>query len=406
MILRRGYVYRLELNAAQRSLCARTAGCTRAVSNHLLAEQFKRLARGEWVQRYETMSARLTELKRSPYMAFLNEVPAQALQQSLRDLDRAFQDAFDPEQPGKRMPVFKKKGKARDSFRLPQGFRFDAARRHRQIFLPKLGWVRFRKRRPWEGTVKNVTVYREGRHWFMSLQTERTVEVPEPLPGIVAGDLGVIDFLALSDGRRIPSLNAFKRHAERLAILQRRLARKVRFSSNWKKLNRAIARLHQRIANLRRDFIHKLAHGLAKTHGTVILEDLRVKAMTASAAGSVENPGQRVARKSGLNRSILDQGWGLFATVLGYKLAERGGQLILVDARNSSRECPKCHHVGPENRPTRERFCCVACGWEKNADLNAALNLLERGLLLLGWSPERIDQWMRDALTPGHGECA
>ena len=118
---------------------------------------------------------------------------------------------------------------------------------------------------------------------------------------------------------------------------------------------------------------------LAKSHGRVFLEDLRVKSMSASAKGSVEQPGTNVAAKAGLNRSILAQGWGMFTGMLRYKLAERGGELVLVDPRNTSRRCPACGHTVAENR-RKSRFRCVACGHEADADLNAALNILAAGL--------------------------
>ena len=130
-------------------------------------------------------------------------------------------------------------------------------------------------------------------------------------------------------------------------------------------------------ANVRKDFLHKEATGLAKSHGVYRLEKLRVRNMTASAAGTVEEPGKNVAQKSGLNRSILDQGWGMFATFLSYKEQERGGRVEFTPAPYTSLRCPApgCGHTHANNRPTRDWFCCEVCGYEGHADVVGAINV-------------------------------
>ncbi|WP_449027481.1 RNA-guided endonuclease InsQ/TnpB family protein [Parasutterella excrementihominis] len=140
-----------------------------------------------------------------------------------------------------------------------------------------------------------------------------------------------------------------------------------------------IARLYRHIADSRRDFLHKTSTQIAQNHSTVFVEDLKVSNMSASAAGTKENPGKKVKQKRGLNRSILDQGWYGFFQMLSYKLERKGGKLIKVDSRNTSRTCPQCGYVSAENRKTQASFACIHCGYHANADLVGAINVLRAG---------------------------
>jgi putative transposase len=138
-------------------------------------------------------------------------------------------------------------------------------------------------------------------------------------------------------------------------------------------------RLHARIAHQRADWLHKLSTQLTDAHPVIAIEDLKVVAMSASAAGMTEAPGWRVRQKAGLNRAILDQGWAEFRRQLEYKTAARGGAVVPVPAAYTSQTCRVCGHVSADNRPTQARFACVACGHTDNADLNAAQNILAAG---------------------------
>jgi putative transposase len=216
----------------------------------------------------------------------------------------------------------------------------------------------------------------------VSFQTER--EVSEPIHAHpnsrVGGDVGVAKFLALSDGTFFEGANALRSFERRLVILQRRLATKVAFSANWRKAKARITKLQSRIANVRKDQTHKASYAISKSHAVVAMEDLRIKNMTATAKGTVEIPGVNVTAKSALNRRLLDQGWGELRRQVGYKLKWTGGELKLVDPRNTSRTCsqPHCGHVSQENRLTQADFLCVRCGHAANADTNAAINILKR----------------------------
>jgi hypothetical protein len=197
------------------------------------------------------------------------------------------------------------------------------------VKIPKLGWIKLRWHRPLGGDITRVTLHRKGGHWYASINWKRQAIKPEPsnLPSIGI-DRGVKVFAALSDGRHIAPINAGRKIADKLAKAQRRLARKTKYSANWRKQKAKISRLYARAANTRKDFLHKQSLAIAKSHGIVKIERLLVQNMTGSAKGTVDNPGRNVKAKSGLNRSILDQGWGMFAIMLGYKLSERGGELV------------------------------------------------------------------------------
>jgi putative transposase len=157
------------------------------------------------------------------------------------------------------------------------------------------------------------------------------------------------------------------------------MSRKVKFSNNWKKARARIQRIHTKIGNCRRDYLHKATTTISQNHAMVCIEDLQVRNMSKSAAGTTEAPGRNVRAKSGLNKSILDQGWFEFRRQLDYKLNWNGGWLVAVPAQNTSRTCPVCGCVSAENRQTQARFACVECGFEENADWVGAINILARG---------------------------
>ena len=154
----------------------------------------------------------------------------------------------------------------------------------------------------------------------------------------------------------------------------------TKFGKNWHKQKERIAKLHQHIANIRKDFLEKLSLKLCKNHAVIVREDLKIKNMTASAKGTAEEPGSRVKQKSGLNRAILDQGWELFFAKLEWKTQLYGGTVIKVAPAYTSQTCPVCGHCEAKNRPTQAKFKCLCCGHTDNADHVAALNILARGL--------------------------
>ena len=383
MIIRKAYKFRLKTNQALSRKLAQFAGCSRLVWNKGLAFQKERLNSSQSCLSYAGLTKELTQWKKEEGLFFLKQVHSQALQQSLKNLSQALKEAFDKTNP-KKFPRFKKKGQG-DSFRYPQGFKVD--NENGRIFLPKIGWVRYFHSQDVIGEAKNITISKRGKHWFVSIQVEIDRETPRhPSSSVVGGDLGIARFLTLSNQEYYEPISIFKKLKAKLAKLQKKLAKKEKFSNRWRRLKSKITKLHIRIADTRNNYLHKISSELSKNHAIVILEDLKINNMTArsgrvsrpcsiavlskSASGTVENPGKNVKQKSGLNRAILDQGWGEFIRQLEYKLAWNGGQLIQINPKNTSRKCPKCSYISAENRKTQATFCCQQknCNYTANAD--------------------------------------
>lgn len=373
MLIKSAYKYELKPNGEQRRNMRRFAGSCRFVFNKALAMQKDRHKAGEKKLGYAALCKSLTEWKVEPETLWLNETPSQALQQALKNLDRAYKNFFEKRAD---FPRFKKKCVS-DSFRYPQGVKLDQG--NSRVFLPKLGWLRYRNSRDVLGEVKNITVSQSCGKWFVAIQTEREVEQPLPRGEAVGIDMGIARFATLSDGSYIEPLNSFKKHQQRLARYQRAMSRKVKFSSNWKKAKARVQKIHSDIANARKDFLHKASCQISQNHAMIAIEDLQVRNMSKSAKGNGEQHGKQVRQKSGLNRSILDQGWSEFRRQLEYKAAWNGGFVVAVPPRNTSQTCPCCGHVSKDNRQTQAKFECVECGFEENADVVGAINILARG---------------------------
>lgn len=278
-------------------------------------------------------------------------------------------------------PRFKKRGQ-NDAFRYPQGVKLDQT--NNRISLPKLGWIRYRNSREVIGEVKNVTVSQSCGKWYVSIQTEYEVTTPVHKAGSMVGlDAGVTKLATISDGTVYQPVNSFKANQRKLAKLQRQLRRKVKFSANWKKQKRKIQRLHTHIANIRKDYLHKTTTEISKNHAIIIIEDLKVSNLSKSAKGTAEQHGRNVKAKSGLNRSILDQGWYEMRRQLEYKPLWRGGQVLVINSAYTSQKCACCGHTAKENRQSQSRFECLACGYKENADINGARNILAAGHAVL-----------------------
>jgi len=254
------------------------------------------------------------------------------LQQKLRDLERAFKDGFDKKQKNKCLPKYKKRG-LHDSFRFPSPQQVKLEYQH--VTFPKLGRMRFYRSRAMEGEIKNYTVSRQGKHWTVAIQVEvelKSTTVATKATSVIGLDLGVKHFVTTSNGDHQAPVNSFRRFEKQLAIKQGQQSKKKKFSANWRKANEEVIRIHQRIANIRRDFQHKLSTEICKNHAIIVVEALKIKNMSRSARGSLDNPGQQVAAKSGLNKSILDQGWyefrrqGNYSPVIANELASEAIQ--------------------------------------------------------------------------------
>ena len=349
----------------------RFAGACRFVFNRALARQNENHEAGNKYIPYGKMASWLVEWKNATETQWLKDAPSQPLQQSLKNFFQK-RAAF---------PRFKKRGQ-NDAFRYPQGVKLD--QENSRIFLPKLGWMRYRNSRQVTGVVKNVTVSQSCGKWYISIQTESEVSTPvHPSASMVGLDAGVAKLATLSDGTVFEPVNSFQKNQKKLARLQRQLSRKVKFSNNWQKQKRKIQRLHSCIANIRRDYLHKVTTTVSKNHAMIVIEDLKVSNMSKSAAGTVSQPRRNVRAKSGLNRSILDQGWYEMRRQLEYKQLWRGGQVLAVPPAYTSQRCACCGHTAKENRLSQSKFRCQVCGYTANADVNGARNILAAGHAVL-----------------------
>ena len=195
----------------------------------------------------------------------------------------------------------------------------------------------------------------------------------------VGVDVGVSLVVADSDGNKVKPL-ALMRELNKLRLRSKQLSRKKKSSKNWDKAKVKLAKINLKIANKRKDFLHKLSFQYAENQGIVVVEDLKIKNMIKVTKGTVETPAKNAKAKRGLNRSIIQQSWGLFFKMLEYKLKERDGQLIKVDPKHTSQTCSNCGHISKQNRKSQSRFVCDACGYSDNADVNGAKNILDRGI--------------------------
>ena len=362
-------------NGRQRRAMQSFAGACRYVFNKALDIQKARYEGGDKRLGYAALCKLLTGWRHDKDTPWLLQAPTHPLQQSLKNLEQAYANFFAGRAD---FPRFKKKGR-QDSFRYPDPQQIRIEQGNDRIFLPKLGWLRYRNSRQVLGAVRNVTVSLHAGRWFMAIQTAREV-APVVASGEAVGvDMGIVRFATLSDGDYEEPINSFKRHEARLRKAQQALSRKVKHSRNWTKAKKRVQRIHARIGNARKDFLHKVTRAICNNHAIVYIEDLRVKQLSKSAAGTQSEPGRGVRAKSGLNKAILDQGWYEFRRQLAYKLAWKGGSLVAVPAHHTSQTCPGCGHVSPDNRRTQAKFACVACGYENNADVVGAINVLRRG---------------------------
>ena len=375
MLIQKSYQYELIPNGEQVRKLKQFCGCCRFVFNKGLEEVKKYYETTGHFLNYVQLAAFLPKWKQD--CDWLKDCNAQVLQQSMINLSRALMN-FSAGRAN--FPRFKAKGR-KDSCRFPQSVKSD--QNNNRIYLPKIGWVRYRNSRKIIGTIKNVTVTAKCGKWYVSIQTEYEQEKPVHFGNDIGIDMGVVRFATLSNGQYFNPVNAFKTLKGKLAKLQRQLKRKTKGSSNWKKLVAKIGKLHHRIANIRKNFLHQISNTISKNHATVYIEDLQVKNMSKSAKGTMEKHGKMVKQKSGLNRAILDQAWYEFRRQLEYKLRWRGGRLILVSPQYTSQCCPACGHTAKENRTTQALFACVQCGYTENADVVGAMNVLQRGRALL-----------------------
>lgn len=345
---------------------AQFAGVTRLVYNLALEQrrdfwrQFKATAEKSF--NFAAQCSEVTALRRD--VEWIGSLPSGPMQQALRDLDRAFANFFSGRA---QYPSFRRRG-------VNDAFRFQAKElrirtinaRWSAVRIPLLGWVRFRATRQSKGSEISATFSRDALGWHVSFACEIDHEAPANDNPAVGIDRGIAVSLALSNGEtfNLPDLSALDRRKRRA---QRVLSRRKRGSNRRRKQLRRVAQISAKIARVRSHWQHVVSTDIARRFGTVVLEDLRVKNMSASGRG-----------KHGLNRSILNQAWGAFAEKLAYKLEERGGALVKINPAFTSQTCSDCGAVDSRSRKSQAAFECTSCGFAANADHNAAIIILRR----------------------------
>jgi putative transposase len=354
MQIQSAYKFRLYPNKEQEDKLAGQFGATRFVYNHFLRQRIDHYAETGQGLTYHDTAVALTELKKQAEYTWLNDADSQALQQSLRDLDVAYNNFFNKRGA---FPKFKTKDD-KQFFRVPQRFKI----KDNRLYVPKVGWVKVVAHRPIEGSMKNLTVSRtQSGKYFASIQVER--EIPEPTyEGDVIGlDLGLTDFAVTSDGQHFPHPQHLSQAEKRLKRLQRKVSRCQKGSKGREKARQALARQHEKVANQRKDFQHKLSRTLVEENRSIAVEDLNVKGMTAN---------------HHLAKHIADAGWSEFLRQLDYKGTWYGCEIERLEKFfPSSKRCHVCGYINQDLTLSVRHWQCPQCLTDHDRDENAAKNI-------------------------------
>ncbi|GAA4215368.1 RNA-guided endonuclease InsQ/TnpB family protein [Microbispora amethystogenes] len=387
--MRRSFTFLLRPTTKQTAALAACLEDHRTLYNAALEHRRTAYAKASVSIRYGDQSAELKHI-RSDDPDGQGRWSFSSQQATLRRLDRAFAAFFARVKAGRTpgFPRFKGRGRF-DTVEWPKdgdGCRWDSQPEHTSatfVRLQGVGHVRVHQHRPVRGRVKTISVKREGDRWYVILACDDVPAEPLPATGAVVGlDMGVAALVTTSNGVHLANPRHLAATADRLADAQRDLAGGRRGSTRRHKKVARVAALHGKVRRQRSDYAHKAALALVRAYDVIVHEDLRIANMTRSASGTIDAPGRNVAQKSGLNRSILDAGWGVFLRVLAYKAESAGRELIAVNPAGTSRTCSRCGHCAKDNRLTQAEFVCTACGHAAHADVNAATNILRAGLAL------------------------
>lgn len=363
MEVKRAYRFRFYPTPEQEMILAKTFGCARFAYNYML-----RLRTDAWFKEqkrvgYHETSALLTELKKTPEYAWLNEVSSVPVQQALRHLQTAFNNFF-----AKRAayPTFKRKDGPQSAEYTTSAFKWDG----RALKLAKMDAplaIRWSRTIPKAAKVTTVTVSKDAAgRYFVSLLCDDTVSPKPEVTGKVGIDLGLTHFAILSTGEKVAAPNTFRRYEKKLAKLQRRLAKKTNGSNRREKAKLKVARLHAKIADARRDFLHKLSTRLINENQVIAIESLSVSNMQKNRC---------------LSKSISDASWSEFVRQLEYKARWYGRELIGIDRwYPSSKRCSDCGYTMPKMPLSVREWVCPECGSIHDRDINAARNVLTAGL--------------------------
>ena len=364
MLVHKAYRYELDPNNSQRSSLLQHAGITRFTYNWGLQQRITLFNNAQGAARFTNAMKQhkiLTSLKKT-HFPWMYECSKCAPQEALRDLHKAFNNFYRGRKAGKNIgfPKFKKKG-VRDSFRLYGTIRIEG----RKIRLPRIGKIRIKERRSsyCKGKILSVTVKQRANRWFVSIAVEEEIANPTLQQGPKVGvDLGIKTLATLSDGTMFLNPRALGKRHRKLKRLSRSLSRKKKGSKNREKARHRLAKFYLKTFNIRQDTLHKLTTYLAKSHSTIVIEDLHVSGMMTNRQ---------------LARAISDVGMFEFRRQLEYKSQWYGSNLVIAPrSYPSSKKCSNCGHKKKELALSEREYVCEACGIRIDRDLNAARNLV------------------------------
>ena len=357
----KAYKYRIYPNNEQKVFFAKTFGCVRFIYNRMLADRIQ-----NYKEHQENPNVKLIQPTPAQYKAefeWLREVDSLALANAQQDLQTAYRNFF--RDPAVGFPKFKSKHTNRCSYKT-NNQKGTVAIENGYLKLSKLkSLVRIKLHRQFSGLIKSVTISKTPTHkYYASILVEENEQLFPKLETRVGIDVGLKEFAILSNGQRYDNPKWFRRAEKRLRFLQKALSRKIQGSANYQKARLKVATLHERIANMRKDFLHKLSHNITNENQVIVMEDLRVKNMLKN-------------RK--LAKAISEVSWAQFRTYIEYKAAWKGRDVIIAPSNYASSQlCSTCGYKNSEvkNLSLRE-WTCPSCHATWDRDMNAARNLVK-----------------------------
>ena len=379
------YKFRLYPNEKQEELLLKHFGCTRWVYNHFLCEHNEQYKNNEKTDNFYQQEKKLVELKKQEEYQWLNEVNAQSLLCSLRDLDNGFAGFFKQK---KGYPTFKSR-KDKNTFEVPQHFKIENGR----IFIPKfLEGIKVKIDRKVKGDIKHMTITKSktGKYYVSILTVQERKELPKTGKS-VGLDLGIKDLVITSDGQKFENNKYINKYEKEIKHEQRYLSHKTKGSKRYENQVIKIAKIYEKISNCRNDTLHKISYQIVRDYDTICIEDLNVKGMV---------------KNHKLAKQIEDAGWGNFVRMLQYKSDWYGKKVVRIDRfYPSSKTCHICGEKNENLKLSDREWTCEHCGTTHDRDINASINILNEGLRISGMVVPSTQMEAQTRHSFGNAQC-